>query len=83
MIETEETQAAPEAPPEQPKKRRQKKRDMMRIEALEKLMQETGGDVDPDTIVSMYSPTADASSWLPPCCGWTSCGCGFWDLSCW
>ena len=57
MIETEGTQAAPEAPPEQPKKppkkRRQKKRDMMRIEALEKLMQETGGDVDPDTIVSM------------------------------
>ena len=56
MIETEGTQAAPEAPPEQPKKRRQKKRDMMRIEALEKLMQETGGDVDPDTIVSMYFP---------------------------
>lgn len=58
MIETEGTQAAPapEAPPEPPKKRRQKKRDMMRIEALEKLMQETGGDVDPDTIVSMYFP---------------------------
>lgn len=55
MIETEGTQAAPEAPPEQPKKP-PKKRDMMRIEALEKLMQETGGDVDPDTIVSMYFP---------------------------
>ena len=50
MIETEGTQAAPEAPPEQPKKppkkRRQKKRDMMRIEALEKLMQETGAAYD-------------------------------------
>lgn len=55
MIETEGTQAAPEAPPEQPKKP-PKKRDMMRIEALEKLMQETGSDVDPDTIVSMYFP---------------------------
>lgn len=52
---------APEAiPKEKPKKPRRAKRgkekDLMRIEELEKLMAETGGDVDPDTVVSMYMP---------------------------
>lgn len=66
MIETEEKQEVPaeetpaEAPEETPKKqkkaKRRKKKDLMRIEELEKLMAETGGDVDPDTVVSMYMP---------------------------
>lgn len=66
MIETEEKQEVPaeetpaEAPEEthkkQKKAKRRKKKDLMRIEELEKLMAETGGDVDPDTVVSMYMP---------------------------
>lgn len=50
---------APQSPPEAPKKprRRKKKKDeLLRIEELEKLMAETGGNVDPDTVVSMYMP---------------------------
>ena len=64
MIDTEEkqdsaaTQAAesPPSPPKRKKARRRKKDELLRIEELEKLMQETGGDVDPDTVVSMYMP---------------------------
>lgn len=38
--------------------RRKKKKDdeMLRIEELEKLMADTGGEVDPDTLISMYMP---------------------------
>lgn len=65
MIDTEQQtppapeQVAPDSQPETPKKsrRRKKKKDeLLRIEELEKLMAQTGGDVDPDTVVSMYMP---------------------------
>ena len=36
--------------------KRKKKEEMLRIEELQKLLEETGGDVDPDTVVSMYMP---------------------------
>ncbi|MGN1250295.1 MAG: hypothetical protein ACI4XW_09455, partial [Candidatus Spyradocola sp.] len=36
--------------------RRKKDDRLQRIEELEKLMEETGGDVDPETLVSMYIP---------------------------
>ena len=38
------------------RKKKKKDEEMLRIEQLEKLMAETGGDVDPDTLVSMYVP---------------------------
>lgn len=37
-------------------RRKKKTEDMIRIEELEKLMAETGGEVDPDTLISMYMP---------------------------
>ena len=41
----------------EPRLRRKKKTDqLLRIEELEKLMEETGGEVDPETLVSMYMP---------------------------
>ena len=36
--------------------RRKRDERLQRIEELEKLMEETGGDVDPETLVSMYIP---------------------------
>ena len=38
--------------------RRKKKQDdqILRIEELEKLLADTGGEVDPDTLISMYMP---------------------------
>lgn len=66
MIETEEKRPAapqeqtPEEPaaPEKrrPRRKKKKKDELLRIEELEKLMAQTGGDVDPDTVVSMYMP---------------------------
>ena len=41
---------------EKRKLRRQREEEILRIEELEKLMEETGGEVDPDTLVSMYMP---------------------------
>ena len=38
------------------RRKKKKTEEMLRIEQLEKLMAETGGDVDPDTLVSMYVP---------------------------
>ena len=38
------------------RKKKKKDEEMLRIEQLEKLMAETGGDVDPDTLISMYVP---------------------------
>ena len=46
----------PPSPPKKQKRPRRKKDALLRIEELEKQMQETGGDVDPDTVVSMYMP---------------------------
>lgn len=37
-------------------RRKQKTEEMIRIEELEKLMADTGGQVDPDTLISMYMP---------------------------
>ena len=45
-----------EASPKKKKTKRRKKDKMLRIEELEALMAQTHGDVDPDTIVSMYMP---------------------------
>lgn len=36
--------------------RKKKNKEVVRIEELEKLMADTGGEVDPDTLVSMYMP---------------------------
>ena len=50
---------APESPPEPGKKRRgrkKKKTKMLRIEELQDLMAQTHGEVDPETLVSMYIP---------------------------
>lgn len=38
------------------RRKKKKTEEMLRIEQLEKLMAETGGDVDPDTLISMYVP---------------------------
>lgn len=38
------------------RKKKKKDEEMLRIEQLEKLMAETRGDVDPDTLISMYVP---------------------------
>ena len=38
------------------RRKKKKTEEMLRIEQLEKLMAETGGDVDPETLVSMYVP---------------------------
>lgn len=38
------------------KHKRKKKEEMLRIEQLQKLLEETGGDVDPETVVSLYMP---------------------------
>ena len=38
------------------KHKRKKKEEMLRIEELQKLLEETGGDVDPETVVSLYMP---------------------------
>ena len=38
------------------RRKKKKTEEMLRIEQLEKLMAETGGDVDPDTLISMYMP---------------------------
>ena len=38
------------------RKRRKKDEQLLRIEELEALMAQTGGEVDPDTVVSMYMP---------------------------
>ena len=38
------------------KHRRKKKEEMLRIEQLQKLLEETGGNVDPETVVSLYMP---------------------------
>lgn len=72
MIDTPETleqspplenqEAAPAPAPQEAgkgkkqKKGRQKQRNMLRIEELETLLAETHGEVDPETIVSMYMP---------------------------
>ncbi|MDO4475289.1 MAG: hypothetical protein Q4B59_00700 [Lachnospiraceae bacterium] len=46
---------------EKKKKLKRKEREqLLRIEELEKLLAENGGDVDPDTIVSMYMPRRKA-----------------------
>lgn len=36
--------------------KKKKKEELLRIEELEKLLERSGGDVDPDTLVSMYMP---------------------------
>ena len=53
-----DTQPAPDPKPEKSKRKQKKRRrkDMLRIEELEQLLAEKGGDVDPETIVSMYMP---------------------------
>ena len=38
------------------RRKKKKTEEMLRIEQLEKLMAETGGDVDPDSLISMYVP---------------------------
>ena len=38
------------------RKKKRKDEEMLRIEELEKLMADTGGEVDPETLVSMYMP---------------------------
>lgn len=42
--------------PRKQKKRKQKDSGYLRIEELEKLMELTGGQIDPETVVSMYMP---------------------------
>ena len=71
MTDTNDTlptpQEAPSAPPlagkeprgkkpRKQKKRKQKDSGYLRIEELEKLMELTGGQIDPETVVSMYMP---------------------------
>ena len=53
MTNTPETKEQPKKPP-----RRRKRKDdhLLRIEELEQLLAESGGNVDPETIVSMYFP---------------------------
>ena len=55
-----DTQAVPDAQPKPDKKKKSRRRrkddKMLRIEELEKLMADTHGEVDPETIVSMYMP---------------------------
>ena len=38
------------------RRKKKKAHEMLRIEELEKLMADTGGEVDPDTLISMYMP---------------------------
>lgn len=53
---TEHTNHTPPSPGKKPRKRRRKSDALLRIEELEELLAQNGGDVDPDTVVSMYMP---------------------------